>query len=629
MISRMKHLTVVCIASDRNETLNGLRDAGCVHLEPAADGDITSTSSIKTQISSLESAVRLLEDSRKGKTPPPASCEGLPAEDDIKPASSEEFAAITATPPDIDTVLKLLDRRKNLIDKTQNLAKAVAEQSLLGDFDPELLEAVKNDGIEISLVKTPVAADPALFECDSYLQTGGDGRSKCYALVNMRKIPDNATVLPVPAERLSILEKRLSESRRRIQEWTAALGGIALKATGAIKTKISELSDKLSYEEASEALKNHGEVAAISGWMPEECEQKISNLAKTRKWGIFLRNPELGETPPTLIKPPKFFASITALFKGLGISPAYVEADVSVPFYSYFAIFFAMLVGDGGYGALIMALTALFAVKAKKSGKFKTLKPWFILMGVFSTATVAWGVLTNTWFGAQIPALQCLPSVRWLDTSIPESAGGDGSYHHIMQICFTLGASHLILARLWTAVCLFPDRTFLAQTGWAGVLLFMYTVTCSIVGIFQSVPEWVFIVFYVSLAFIFLFTLKGSELKSRGIELGMLPLNIMSALGDIISYVRLFAVGLASVKVAQNFNSMAVGLDMPVWIKIVPMILILIIGHALNFAMAALSILVHAVRLNTLEFSTHKGVSWSGYDFSPFGKQTTNKDKGE
>ena len=89
------------------------------------------------------------------------------------------------------------------------------------------------------------------------------------------------------------------------------------------------------------------------------------------------------------------------------------------------------------------------------------------------------------------------------------------------------------------------------------------------------------------------------------------------------------AVGLASVKVAENFNSMALGLvsgDNPLWLNAllsVGTVLILVAGHALNLAMAALSILVHAVRLNTLEFSNHKGVSWAGYAFSPF---QTNKE---
>lgn len=103
----------------------------------------------------------------------------------------------------------------------------------------------------------------------------------------------------------------------------------------------------------------------------------------------------------------------------------------------------------------------------------------------------------------------------------------------------------------------------------------------------------------------------------------------MSALGDIISYVRLFAVGLASVKVAENFNAMATGLfaDPHAWWVTALMglgaALILVIGHGLNLAMAGLSILVHAVRLNTLEFSNHKGVTWSGYAFAPFRRQAT------
>ena len=73
-------------------------------------------------------------------------------------------------------------------------------------------------------------------------------------------------------------------------------------------------------------------------------------------------------------------------------------------------------------------------------------------------------------------------------------------------------------------------------------------------------------------------------------------------------------------KVAQNFNMMAIDLGLPIWIKWLPLVLILLVGHALNLAMAALSVLVHAVRLNTLEFSNHKGISWAGVAFHPFRK---------
>jgi V/A-type H+-transporting ATPase subunit I len=86
--------------------------------------------------------------------------------------------------------------------------------------------------------------------------------------------------------------------------------------------------------------------------------------------------------------------------------------------------------------------------------------------------------------------------------------------------------------------------------------------------------------------------------------------------------VRLFAVGMASVKVAENFNQMAMDLSLPLWAKIPCVLLILLAGHGLNLMMGALSILVHAVRLNTLEFSNHKGVSWCGFAYRPFQRQT-------
>ena len=219
-------------------------------------------------------------------------------------------------------------------------------------------------------------------------------------------------------------------------------------------------------------------------------------------------------------------------------------------------------------------------------------------------------MLSNTWFGSH-PAVLSNPVSAWLNEP---NGKGDGN---MMLICFTLGVIHLSVARIWNAVSLFPDTKWLAQLGWLGVIWFMYFLSGSIVGVLE-LPEFMKAVLGVSILLIACFMLKKEELKTNGADLGMLPLNIIGSLGDIISYVRLFAVGLAGVKVAENFNEMATGFDLPLYIKIVPMILILLVGHALNFAMAGLSVLVHAVRLNTLEFSNHKGISWAGVRFQPF-----------
>jgi V/A-type H+-transporting ATPase subunit I len=130
----------------------------------------------------------------------------------------------------------------------------------------------------------------------------------------------------------------------------------------------------------------------------------------------------------------------------------------------------------------------------------------------------------------------------------------------------------------------------------------------------------------VSILLVVLFTIGKGEFKSNGIDLAMLPLSFFGAMGDIISYLRLFAVGLASVQVAQNFNLMAVGLTLPIYLKIPALLVILLLAHVVNLAMGGLSVLVHAVRLNTLEFSNAKGISWAGFAYRPFVKKSVKKE---
>ena len=471
---------------------------------------------------------------------------------------------VSPRPMAVADILAVDADRESLKSERERLEREIAIYEPYGDFDPELAKKLLDRGIDLK-----------------------------------DKLPAK-----LPEMRLGRMKENLARVVDRINIDTAKLAGAD---ENAILKKYPDLRDRLAFAAAKELLAERGEIAVISGWVAEPAVGGLKAAAQTGGWGYLLRDPTADEMPPTLIEPPRFFRPVKALFDGLGIAPAYTEADVSVPFMCYFSLFFAMLVGDGAYGSIFLAGTLALRKKLPRA--------WFVLLTVFSAATVVWGVLSNTWFGAQLPFLSGLPTVAWL---------ADPSYHHMMLLCFTIGVSHLMLARIWNGLCKLNDSTCVAEFGWAGVLLFMYFVTNSIVGIFPGIPKPMFWVFGVSLAAVFGFTVKPSELKTRGAELGMLPLNVMSALGDIISYVRLFAVGLASVKVAENFNSMATGLvvgEGAVWMKAllaVAMVAILVVGHALNLAMAGLSILVHAVRLNTLEFSNHKGVSWAGYAFKPF-----------
>ena len=134
-------------------------------------------------------------------------------------------------------------------------------------------------------------------------------------------------------------------------------------------------------------------------------------------------------------------------------------------------------------------------------------------------------------------------------------------------------------------------------------------------------PPAVIVLGCIGLTLVVLFMTPVRRLKAEIINHAMLGLSVVSNFVDVVSYVRLFAVGMASVMVAQSFNSMALQLGIEkIWT--IPFIaLILFAGHALNIVLCALGILVHAVRLNTLEFSNHIGLQWAGIKYNPFRKK--------
>ena len=552
MIVRMKHLDLVCVAAEKDATLERLRALGAVHLDlGAAQG--AEIAAAKGEIEEAEKAVRLVLKAREAYLG--ASGTKGPVEVRAKPVAE---------------VLAIEEDRETLVTEKERLEREIKIYAPYGDFDPVLAKKLLDRGIDLK-----------------------------------DELPAK-----LPEMRLGKMREKLMRVENRIAVDTAKL---AVSDEKRILGEYPALRERMEFEQARELMAAKGAVAVISGWAPESAVGGLVSAAHDRGWGLLVREPAEGEIPPTLIDPPKFVRPVKVLFEGLGIAPAYDESDVSVPFMCYFSLFFAMLVGDGAYGAIFLMAT-LWGwrkhLRASSKAQDNGVRSWLVLMTVFSLATIVWGALSNTWFGAQIPWCRDWPTVRWLGGA---GAPAGHEYDNMMFLCFTIGVTHLMLARIWNGISRLNDRSCLGEFGWAGIVLFMYILTNSIVGIFGGVPTWAYWVFGASFLTVFV--------QAKGMDKGMLFLNAMSVLGDIISYVRLFAVGLASVKVAENFNGMALDLGLPIWIKWLPVVLIMAIGHGLNLAMAGLSVLVHAVRLNTLEFSNHKGVSWAGYAFRPFGRK--------
>jgi V/A-type H+-transporting ATPase subunit I len=311
------------------------------------------------------------------------------------------------------------------------------------------------------------------------------------------------------------------------------------------------------------------------------------------------------------------------VFDILGTVPGYRENDVSTWFLLFFTLFFAMIIGDAGYGIIFLATAVLLHAKAKKANTM------VMLLYVLSIATIVWGSLTGTWFGSKeilvaVPFLQTLviPSI----SNYPELFGLTAStaQNTVMKFCFIIGTVQLSLACILNVIHKIPkkDLSFVADIGWLMDILALYFVVLQLVIGEPANMMYVASVVGAGFLLVVVFGSQGPGIKfGKGLASGLggfftTFLNTISTFSNIMSYIRLFAVGMASVAIAQSFNSMASG--MLSGFALVAGILVLVIGHSLNIVMGLLSVVVHGVRLNLLEFSGQLGMEWTGIAYEPF-----------
>ncbi len=602
MIVPMQRLTLLCSTRDRECALEALRTLGCVHVQiEVRDSDAIRHAS--ADLTAVERALRILD-----------AAEGNAKSFAFKPDATssllsmkmEELLATAKTITDPTTVAEV-NTFAELITRINEEAFA-AEMTLkriapFGEINPETIAALGASGVQVTLFRaTEMPASDAIF---TFATEGGFTYG---AWLSADPLPADCEVVPLPEYSSATLQRYIAEAATTTQTLLERLATCAtLRAQ--FKAQRQTATAERTAAEVATNLRAKGEVAVLQGYIPARDAEKLQAEAQREGWGIVLETPdEADPNVPVLLEPPRGFRAINNIFTGLGILPGYTEGDVSVPFYLFFSLFFAMLVGDAGYGALMLLATLIGGWKFRK---VKAAHSVVLIFTVFSLSTILWGVLSGTYFGIAkeaLPAcLTAIPTVGWLGQDV-----------NIIFVCFLIGALHISLARIWNTILLLPDLRALGEIGWLGVTWSMFMIVCGIVVSWFNRPDWTVYLLAGSVVLILIPMVKN--IKQEGVNIGMLPLNVISSMGDIISYVRLFAVGLASVKVAENFNAMAISLDINPVVNVLACVAILLLGHGLNLAMGALSILVHAVRLNTLEFSNAKGITWSGIAYRPFRK---------
>jgi V/A-type H+-transporting ATPase subunit I len=582
MIVPMKRLTLLCLLRDQESTLNELRELGAIHLTPVSPPDSDDLTAARLRLESACAAVEVLAGHAAGAGRGVADV-GV---DDV-----------------VEETLRLVRQRKDLQSAVEQLERERATVEPFGQFEPESVQRLAATGVFVRLyvlgresVDVPEGASLQVLR--------EDAAGRFVALISRSEA---ATLpgrdVPLPARSLAACERDLAAQRESFEAAGRRLCDLAARLAD-VRARAAAHADAVTFLEARDGMGQAGTIAYLQGYCPAERADDLRKAAAAHGWGLMLAEPEAGAPVPTLLRNPAWVEPIKAIFKIIGIVPGYQEVDISGVFLLFYSLFFAMLVGDAGYGVLFLLLTLGLRAFARK------VPPELPrLLGILSVCTIVWGVLSGSYFGIRFDSLPApLRGVRiaWLTDEA-----------NLMTLCFLIGSVHLTIAHAWNALRSWRSLQALAQVGWIAITWVMYFMALNMI-LGKALPGFVLPLFVGGLAAVLLFMTPLSAMKTEWPNHVMLPLSVISNFGDVVSYVRLFAVGSAGTAISMAFNDMAVGGGIHSIGAALGAALILFLAHALNILLSALGVIVHGVRLNTLEFSGHLGMQWTGIPFKPF-----------
>jgi V/A-type H+-transporting ATPase subunit I len=578
MIVPMCKVFVVGLRRDSEPLLAAIAELGMLHLEPADPSRAVADEQTVERIAALRRVLQVL-----GAVAPRGSPPELPAAD----AARE--------------VLELQRQNAEHAERLAALHHELEQLGRWGDVRLEQFQQLQAAGIDVRFYSVP-ANEVAEFraECVEVVDEL-PGHASLVAVVGRggpAELPAGASPVPLPPRDAPSIRREAGEIDAAIKQIHRRLGRLA-RLVGEVRTELDSLERQAEYTIARRGALGGDDLFAVQGWVPREKSAGLVAALASRGAVVETMEADPDEQPPTLIRSPGWTRPIKGLFDILGMVAGYREFDLSVPFLIALPIFTAILISDGGYGAVLAVGLALGYRRASRllGGSFTRL---LILVGL---AALAWGVVCGTFFGVTLYTPLVAVDLR------------EHSRMILMRLCFTCGVLHLSLAHFWPAVRLFPDLRFLNEVGWG---VFLWGMLGVVEHLVLQTPlgwhtPWAYLLLIgASLAVVFAQP-ERNVAKMLLTGLARFPLSMISAFSDVISYVRLMAVGLASSVLAVSFNKVAGGIGF--W----PLaILVLLFGHGLNIGLSMIAMFAHGVRLNILEFSNNLGMQWTGYPYRPF-----------
>lgn len=490
------------------------------------------------------------------------------------------------------------------------------EIAIWGEFDPQTIERLEKQGLRLRFFEISNKGFDPQWQIDYPIEiVAKDDANVYFVLVYNQNDPEARADIPAieikaPQESQSQKQAEIEQMIARQVELQKIIARTA-QSRSQIEAEYCRLSEKLDLSRIMHSGEEYadGTVQILEGWSLVPDRLAIEEFARGEDVIFTTEKAQAEQNPPIKLKN-GFFTRLYEPIGKLYMLPRYDELDMTPFFAPFFMIFFGMCLGDAGYGLLFIA--AIIAMWKKIPVKFRD----FAWLGIFlSFSGVIFGLLTGNMFGVELPKLAMFASIK-------EYFLGPNS---MFYLAIAVGAMQVLFGQIlrifnrskrggsfvyglssvgWVVLMISSMVAYLGMDGYTTSSL-AYYITLGISGVlilfFSSPKKGIFVNF-------------GSGLYSC-YEMAT------GIIGDLISYVRLFAIGLAGAIIAQVFNELAMGLsgDIPV-IKQIVMLIILVIGHGLTIFVSVLGAFVHPVRLTFVEFFKNAEFHGGGREFTPFRK---------
>ncbi|MBQ9884970.1 MAG: ATPase V [Bacteroidaceae bacterium] len=611
MITKMKKLTFLIYHKDYESFLDRIRELGVIHIQERQAGEMNDD--LQHSLSKHNQYKDMLKEMSF----------------QFKDKADEQVYTDMSASDLIEKYNDLVARLQSLNQRIPAVDKEIAEMNVWGEFSWKDIHKLQEAGYCIQFYNCTEREYQKDWEnlCDIVQITKAAGH---VFFVTISKEPVTLDVEPVSMPSLSLSElqqkketlvEEQTSTKAELQDFCRKYSKTLEHYDQYLQGDIDLIKVRLDGEPQAE-----GAVLLMEGWIPVNCEEEVRKTLDESSVYYEIRDAVKGDNPPIKLKN-NWFNKLYEVLTGMYGMPEYTEFDPTPLIAPFFSLFFAFCVGDAGYG-LMLVLLGLFL--KKKMPSMRGMMNLVISLGIF---TMIVGAILGTCFGVSLIDQSWIPeNVKqfMIAGKIPGT-----NFDKQMVLALIIGVIHISVAltiKAIVATIRFGFKNCLSEWGWLIVVVgFVITGTLMFLNLIpENVSTWAFIIIggVGAIGIYLLNDLHRNVFMNIGAGLWGTYNMASGLMGDTLSYMRLYALGLAGGMLGGVFNQLATMSGDAVGGVIGWIIcgLILVFGHTLNIAMSCLSAFVHPLRLNFVEYFKNAGYEGTGVTYNPF-TTVENKNK--